>query len=748
MTGLALVINLLQHAQVPFRLLYFTYTLSLSASLMYACSELTGNPNPDDMKALQELKSYLIANVLPWLPLAIDFISLGKRKRRFDIMESIHSNSGSTTSPPSTTTPAKSTNPLTHHRETSSNSGSVENKRSGKKSLPSNTQAILQRMYRSSSFPETKCNLIPEDADCSVCRDSHFDVWSFLHVECNLESYDDETAITGEVSSLVIISSGNQLQAESKGDDDHDYVPTASEQCELTAIEALKSSLPPSSMYHRQIIHKHNRSSDRSNLTDSVYNSKSMEFLTVKTIDALYAFLCMDDMYPLSTYLRYTHLFDQCHVIASVSYFMSEQHGNPLVLKRGLDLLRYFADHQMQLSIIAMHSPPALIAVVRLMQDSLEAQLSFAKIILAINRADDDFARENLLRFRIHQVLMELMLRESNLELVRTCVQALLALAATEAHIREIARIELPASLAPCKPASSAGGSNGKVPVTLIGTGPLVASESNGNASVGTSTGQKTIVRRGSGLPTPSDSSSTCANSDGLMKPRSPSSPPLPAQTTSPHELSNHSGPDAATSQHDAEIIADEATGILLFPAGQRSIPFAIIPKSSSSSGPMTRASVPSMTTAYGTAANSIANTINIIDVLLYVLETQTKELRTHYYALRLLVLVESLFKQGVHQVLRKSNLAGAIKKSKKMLKKVYIDDASAAAPGVDTNTSASQGGSGLSKHGMYAGLAHNQRNLSADNSAASGKGEDVEKRDVEILLNEAIIKNDRCVIS
>eukprot|EP01033_Poteriospumella_lacustris_P023065 gene23065-17454_t len=38
------------------------------------------------MRALQELKDYLIENILPWLPLAIDFISLGKRKRRFDLL--------------------------------------------------------------------------------------------------------------------------------------------------------------------------------------------------------------------------------------------------------------------------------------------------------------------------------------------------------------------------------------------------------------------------------------------------------------------------------------------------------------------------------------------------------------------------------------------------------------------------------------------------------------------------------------
>lgn len=97
-----------------------------------------------------------------------------------------------------------------------------------------------------------------------------------------------------------------------------------------------------------------------------------------------------------------------------------------------------------------------------------------------------------------------------------------------------------------------------------------------------------------------------------------------------------------------------------------------------------------------------------------------------------------------MHQVLRRSPLANALKKSKKALKKTYIDDAIAAA-----QAAGGGGGDGAMMTGHANGSGRvMSRGVSTDNSAAMGKGEEIERRDVEQLLNEPIIKNDRCVIS
>jgi hypothetical protein len=626
--------------------------------------------------------------------------------------------------------------------------------------LDASIQSILNRLYTLAALPSS-CTRSTEE-HFQLFHTQQYNLWSYFSVSFSMEGYDDSSSVYGALSSIGAIRLLTPTERETLFPDVHvdTTTPTAagpatdvSEQSEHSTDEVLQSMTATAATARGLPSHRPFMGVSRLRRTPHcVYRSKSMEFLTVKTIDALYAFLCMDDMYPLSTYLRYTHLFEQCQVIASVSYFMSEHFENPLVLKRGLDLLRYFADHQMQLSSIAMHSPPALIAVVRNMQDSVEVLLSFAKIILAINRTDDDFARENLMRFRVHQVLLELVLRESNAELVRICIQALLALAASDMHVREIARVELPAFLAPTSKPSY--GSK-EPPVVLVGTGPIAPAASSsvsdfasytdeGIAAATTTTTTSTAAAAGS--------SSAKSIRRGSHQPPSSSSPPQPPRGS----------PEATAKRSRAQSHGSEDGGPYHQAARAGSTtPFAMIPKPS----PSASSSPSSLTTtppANGSSKKSLGGlsasggtpsafalqqpqqqTINLIDVLLYVVETQGKELRTQYYALRLLVLVENQYHAAVHQVLRRSPLANALKKSKKALKKTYIDDAIAAAQAAGGGGDAAL----VTGHANGSGRVMS-RGVSTDNSAAMGKGEEIERRDVEQLLNEPIIKNDRCVIS
>lgn len=145
-----------------------------------------------------------------------------------------------------------------------------------------------------------------------------------------------------------------------------------------------------------------------SSAATSYYTSPAIEALTEKTMEALYAFLCTDDLIPLSTYLTYIRLFDQTPLIASVCYFMTENKLNAKILKRGIDFLRYFAENGMSLSVIATHAPHALLCAIVMLKDAVEVQTSFCKIVTLLARLPDDFASENLVRFKAHTVLIDI----------------------------------------------------------------------------------------------------------------------------------------------------------------------------------------------------------------------------------------------------------------------------------------------------------------------------------------------------
>jgi hypothetical protein len=89
--------------------------------------------------------------------------------------------------------------------------------------------------------------------------------------------------------------------------------------------------------------------------------NRAVEFLAETTVDALFSFLCLEEMFPLSAYLRNLSTFNRVPVIASVSSIMIRFPSNSTIQKRGLDLFKAFANNNLELSSIAMHASPAMI---------------------------------------------------------------------------------------------------------------------------------------------------------------------------------------------------------------------------------------------------------------------------------------------------------------------------------------------------------------------------------------------------
>lgn len=668
--GLSLIIHLLQHAPIPYRLLYFTYTLSLSASLMYAVAEHSGNPlAASDLAGLQALKDYLLTHVLPWLPLAIDFISLGKRKRRFDFMTMLSSTSSSSS-------PAHSPSSTGHIAAHSASHAGHTNPESlaGASVLSPVQKLLLSRLF---------------DPEVSIL--GYFEV--SLATAAKYSGSSGKSGSSAPSLSATRSTASHQLEErkhlqpllhhDNKNHHNHQKhshhnhhnnhnqhtKPTVDEKSwsagqSNTHSEQNKNMVTSAAASEGQV-----PSSPQSPRTKDIYRSKAMEFLTAKTIEALYSFLCMDEMYPLSTYLRYGHLFDHCHVIASVSYFMSENFENAGVLKRGLDLLRYFADHQMQVSSIAMHSPPALIAAVRTLSDTLEVQLSFARIVVAVTRIDDDFAKENLLRFRVHHALTSMLQAQyPHGELVRLCLQALWALAMTsEAHAKEV-----------CK------------------TPRETAAEAAANAAAAAA------------------AAAAQATNGGIES---------PSVVNKDHHGHGHKGNHHQ--HHDKKAEHDGARV-----KGKR--PSATITTAASF--------LTSSTLDHKHNPQDEEN--NLVDAIVHLLDTQHKDAKLQYLALRLLVLLEQRHPRFVQHNLRKyrTTWSRTINKSQKLLRKVYIDD-----PALQQQQ---QQGGGNATTSVTTG-ANNGGGRSLSTSGTAGAvGEDITRRDVELLLQEPLVKNDRCSIS
>ena len=132
------------------------------------------------------------------------------------------------------------------------------------------------------------------------------------------------------------------------------------------------------------------------------------ELLSERTIDALYAFLCLEEMFPMSTYLCNISIFQYVPIIACICNTMITYQTNEMIQKRGLNIIKCFAFNQIELSSIAMHSPLALLSCMKLYHTEVEYQIILCRILIIISSVDE-FARENILRYNIHDYLVEIL---------------------------------------------------------------------------------------------------------------------------------------------------------------------------------------------------------------------------------------------------------------------------------------------------------------------------------------------------
>ena len=347
------LLSVMNKALPSYRMLYFSVCLSIASSLMYICSDGIVNPgNKSDVANLTLLKESLITNILPWLPIAVDFITIGKK-------------TSSTAKPPPNVLPLDAG--VVGRR------GSLTAMLDSSNKTHDNFTMNLIRKALSRDFT----------ASGSAAAASAKDEESFHSIAAAPSAAGGGTAAATVTAVSVSNKSTGSTASGGNKSPKRDNVGSSAKSDDLTSDV--------------------NPAAPKRNL--------ALEYLTEKTVNGLYSFLCNDDMFPLSTYLRNVTMFQRTPVIACVSYFMTENKSNLTIQRRGMDFIKYFTDNQINLSSIAMHSPSALMIACHALQDVTEVQYTFCKIITAVSKSDD-FARDNLIRFHVHTMLIEIILRQ------------------------------------------------------------------------------------------------------------------------------------------------------------------------------------------------------------------------------------------------------------------------------------------------------------------------------------------------
>lgn len=163
-------------------------------------------------------------------------------------------------------------------------------------------------------------------------------------------------------------------------------------------------------------------------LDSTTPTNKAMESLAEKTVDGLYAFLCLDDMFPMSTYILNIGLFERVPLCASLAFTMICFPNNTLIQRRGIETYKCLADNNLEPAQLGMHAPTALMVAMAKLLQTPEIQASFAKLVITL-ASGDEFARDNLIRYSVQSGLADI-LREKVSESSYLSCRAVRALAA------------------------------------------------------------------------------------------------------------------------------------------------------------------------------------------------------------------------------------------------------------------------------------------------------------------------------
>ena len=155
------------------------------------------------------------------------------------------------------------------------------------------------------------------------------------------------------------------------------------------------------------------------------FQNAAIELLAEKTVDGIFTFLCLEEVFPLATYQKRLSLFKDVPIISNLSNVMSKFPTNTKILKRGMEVFKCFAVNDLELRALATKASPALLVAVTSVGSDMACQVLFCKVVAAIGRADD-FAIESAIRYGVHVPIYEFI---AHSEHQKVGVEACLALA-------------------------------------------------------------------------------------------------------------------------------------------------------------------------------------------------------------------------------------------------------------------------------------------------------------------------------
>lgn len=163
----------------------------------------------------------------------------------------------------------------------------------------------------------------------------------------------------------------------------------------------------------------------------------SLELLAAHTVHALQAFLCMpDEMFPMAIYLQNVEYFSRTPLCACICFTMTRFRENVNIQRNCLEIVRCFVDNKLELTALAMHCPSAIMLAIRALPEERRQQCSFCHIVTTI-AARDEFARDNLIRFRVYEGLAYV-IRGQQMDALPLACQAVVELCDSPDHANAV----------------------------------------------------------------------------------------------------------------------------------------------------------------------------------------------------------------------------------------------------------------------------------------------------------------------
>lgn len=191
-------------------------------------------------------------------------------------------------------------------------------------------------------------------------------------------------------------------------------------------------------------------------------NNSALEQLTVATIDALFAFLCVvDEMFPMSTYLRsplapnYYHKKYKVHnkmtsnnaylissddaaklspssstsacpvsLIATLCQMITRYPNNDIIQKRCINILKSFAINQIEMVSLSVYLPISLLSIMKWFGPSADIigdadMQSAVAQIMSILANGDDTCRKNILKYTVvYDILIQIILYSDSIDAI------------------------------------------------------------------------------------------------------------------------------------------------------------------------------------------------------------------------------------------------------------------------------------------------------------------------------------------